>query len=433
MAQMNPGIILAGQSPDVMGGIYRANEQAQATKDRAQQNALTGLYRQDGAAIAQGDQNALNRLAQFNPRAALQVQGDRLEMDATRQGMAIQQEEMQMVRKQAAEQAAQFAAGLSAQERAAQAAKIEAGVAAGMQAQSPEQWDRFMASQGLDQYVGQFGQRNMIAAQFMGVADSLKAFGEQKGFRPADPTEAQQYGSMAGQIDEKTGRFYPINPPSSLEMTVSPDGTVTTRQGAGGKSGLTNTGKSALDGKEISSRDTLAAVERIEQNLVENPDLLDAQSLSGQVKRMGLEWKDFITGGDLTDDQARYLVEVTTMRGDVLENVNRTIKEITGAAMGVQEAKRIIATLPNVNDSPTVFKAKLDRVMDQTRMSVARYNYWRNSGLGGKPQDAASLSEMNQIMAARAKELAQEAEASGATGEEARAIAVAAFKKEFGL
>lgn len=48
------------------------------------------------------------------------------------------------------------------------------------------------------------------------------SLGEQ--FRPVTPEEAARYGSSAGQVDTKTGRFYPINPPTGMTIEQTPDG-----------------------------------------------------------------------------------------------------------------------------------------------------------------------------------------------------------------
>lgn len=61
-----------------------------------------------------------------------------------------------------------------------------------------------------------------------------------------------------------------------------------------------------------------------------------------------------------------------------MQNLNQTIKDLTGAAMGVQEADRIIASLPNAGtdifggDSPTEFEAKLNNAVKQTKYALAR-------------------------------------------------------------
>jgi hypothetical protein len=55
------------------------------------------------------------------------------------------------------------------------------------------------------------------------------SLGEQ--FRSATPEEAAQYGATAGQIDTKTGRFYPINPPTGVTIEQTPDGRFRVVQG----------------------------------------------------------------------------------------------------------------------------------------------------------------------------------------------------------
>lgn len=52
-------------------------------------------------------------------------------------------------------------------------------------------------------------------------------------FRSASPEEAARYGAVAGQIEELTGRFYPINPPTGMSVRTTPEGGVEFIQGPG--------------------------------------------------------------------------------------------------------------------------------------------------------------------------------------------------------
>jgi hypothetical protein len=52
-------------------------------------------------------------------------------------------------------------------------------------------------------------------------------------FRRATPEEAAGYGAAAGQIDEQTGRFYPINLPSGMTVESDGQGGIKVVQGAG--------------------------------------------------------------------------------------------------------------------------------------------------------------------------------------------------------
>ncbi len=113
--------ILMGRTPDVMGSLYNGLTTAQAQNEIGRQNALTALYQEAGPQIAAGQPQALNRLAQFSPEAALGVQQTRLGMDATRQGMAFDAEEMAMRRAAAKAQAEALIAQNQATLDAAQA------------------------------------------------------------------------------------------------------------------------------------------------------------------------------------------------------------------------------------------------------------------------------------------------------------------------
>lgn len=198
----------------------------------------------------------------------------------------------------------------------------------------------------------------------------------------------------------------------------------------GGAVGTTlgKAGKNKLDIAEIDARDSLARLDRIDANLA-NPEVLESLTAAGALKRWGLEWQDYLSPDSLTPDQQKYLVNVTQARADILDNVNYTIKAITGAAMTESEAKRIGATLPNVNDTPATFMAKLETATKRTRMAVARYNMWRGQGLGGRPEDIDTLSGIEDRVETRRSELMRMVQANEMTADEASA----AFAKEFGI
>lgn len=249
-------------------------------------------------------------------------------------------------------------------------------------------------------------------------------------FRPATPEELARYGAKSGQIDTASGRFYPGRGDG---MTVYDPATGNPIMTTGDPSApLGRAGMNDLDKGEINSRSVMARLDGIRDQIAANPDLLNSMTLRGDLERLGLTWAEYIGGqGTLDPEQERRLVAVTQLRGDVLDNLNYTIKEITGAAMTEAEAARIGATMPNVNDSPTVFMAKLEGATERTRAAVARYNYWRNGGFGNAKDapSAATLSDMEGIMSRRAEELARQVEA----GEIDAASASATFAKEFGI
>jgi hypothetical protein len=114
--------------------------------------------------------------------------------------------------------------------------------------------------------------------------------------------------------------------------------------------------------------------------------------------------------GGLPDSEKRQLAEYSQYKQNSLQNLNQTIKDITGAAMGVQEAERIIASLPNAGtdifsgDSPTEFEAKLNNAVKQTKYALARKNYALKSGL---KWENTPLDSMPSIINKRGSEIAK--------------------------
>ena len=112
---------------------------------------------------------------------------------------------------------------------------------------------------------------------------------------------------------------------------------------------------------------------------------------------------------ELPEEQKAELRQFANWKQNAINNLSLTIKELTGSAMGKDEAVRIIAGLPNPGtgltdgDSPTEFKAKLDQTMKQMRMVEARATYLLKNGL---TLDKVPLEKMPSIINERGKEIA---------------------------
>lgn len=170
---LNANILLQGQQADVVGALSRGAEAGQQVNDFRQMNALRDVYRENGAGIMRGEEQALNALAQFSPQEALGVQGARQGLEAGALNMQATQQQMAILSSQEQRAIQEQAAQMSREEREAEAARIEQGVAQALQAQTPEQWDA-VVGQYDPALLGQFENREMIAGRYMSVADSLK-------------------------------------------------------------------------------------------------------------------------------------------------------------------------------------------------------------------------------------------------------------------
>lgn len=166
---MNPGIILAGQTPDIMGNFSRGMEIRAQENALAQQNDLANLYRTQGAQILAGDQQALNALAGFDPMAALNVQ-------STQQGMRMREEELAMTKENARLRGMELVSQMDARQAAEASAAVDRAIAMGTQAKTPQEWDAIMSQLGEEgaQFIGRFAERDMIVAGALGLSEALK-------------------------------------------------------------------------------------------------------------------------------------------------------------------------------------------------------------------------------------------------------------------
>lgn len=130
--------------------------------------------------------------------------------------------------------------------------------------------------------------------------------------------------------------------------------------------------------------------------------------------RLKQEWSGLASKfKDIPEADKKILVGYSTFKQNALQNLNKTIKDLTGAAMGVQEADRIIASLPNAGttvfggDSPQEFEAKLDNAVQQTKYALARQNYALKQGISKDAWEKYELSDMPSIVEKRADEIAK--------------------------
>lgn len=224
---LDPRIILSGEPVNALSAINAGTVAAQNTNAVQQQNALAGLYREQGPGILSGDPGAMNALAGLDPLAAVDVQQAQLGMESTRQTMArLSRDEERLIRDEAAK--------MDAGQRQAEAQKIEEAVKMGLAAPTPQAWDQLMMSIGAQDLVGQFDQRQMLAQRYMSVAEILKG---QQG--PEDPAaiQALRIRAAEGGLQPGTPEYQQFmaqgGMPSKTALSVGADGSVTFEQGAG--------------------------------------------------------------------------------------------------------------------------------------------------------------------------------------------------------
>jgi len=167
---------------------------------------------------------------------------------------------------------------------------------------------------------------------------------------------------------------------------------------------LSKTTKSKLEETILSSGDALTRLNTIQASY--KPEYLGIKFRGAQ------EWatlKDKF--GALKPEEKTQLANFSSYKQNATQNLNQTIKDLTGSAMGVQEADRIISTLPNAGtglfdgDSPTQFESKLNNAIEQTKYAIARKNYSLNNNL---KWENLPLSKMPNIINQRGAAIAQQ-------------------------
>ena len=162
--------------------------------------------------------------------------------------------------------------------------------------------------------------------------------------------------------------------------------------------------KGKLEETILSSGDALTRLNNIQASY--KPEYLSIKFRGSQ------EWstlKDKF--GSLNPAEKTQLANFSTYKQNATQNLNQTIKDLTGSAMGVQEADRIISTLPNAGtglfdgDSPTQFESKLNNAVEQTKYAIARKNYSLNKNL---KWENLPLSQMPNIINQRGAQIAQQ-------------------------
>jgi hypothetical protein len=117
----------------------------------------------------------------------------------------------------------------------------------------------------------------------------------------------------------------------------------------------------------------------------------------GEQAKQGAYWLTGKIGGKLTPEQAQARTGYATFTSNVQKNLNLYIKEITGAAMAIQEAKRIEASIANLGDDPAAFEAKLGEISRDARMAVARQKYLMKNGFKGDANAASRMMPLGQV------------------------------------
>ena len=239
MAQLNVGgNFLAGLSGGLQAG--------QGIRQIQDQNALRAI----GPDLMSGDPAALNKLAQIDPTAAMDLQRTR-QADQMRQqefgmNMQLSTARLEQIKAEGARAAAAEAARMTAEQKAAEAAKIDSALASASAAyqQGPDAfaaWTQANAAaiqeSGLDPAQITHEAFPMIAAGLVGAREGLTAGAEfAEGLRPEQVAPMSPEGKLmadlqAGRITQE--QFNAANQKSGMRVQSDGAGGFVFEQGPG--------------------------------------------------------------------------------------------------------------------------------------------------------------------------------------------------------
>ena len=232
-----------------------------------------------------------------------------------------------------------------------------------------------------------------------------------------DPTKAFT-------VDE-SGKLVPNKQVQDYELSRAKAG-ASNVTAVGGDMALGKTAQGKVDEGLL---DTSAALMRVERIGKEYRSEWSTYAKQGE---MGFQAFREKLGGKLAPEKQKELAAYTSWRSSALDNMNRTIKDLTGSAMGVEEAARIMATLPNPDDSPSQFQRKLEDAKQQTRMALARLTYIKRNGLG---MESVPLERVPSLINDRGAAVEQEIKKKfpSMTAKEVERMTKRQLAQEFGL
>lgn len=221
-----------------------------------------------------------------------------------------------------------------------------------------------------------------------------------------------------------------------VDVQFNEDGTVAgIRTGsAASLPALTVASRTKLQGKRIDTVDQLSRLADI--NKLYDPKHL---TFDNRWTSMVSDIRERVGGPEaLSEKERKELSDFASFRQASIRNLNKSLNELSGAAITAQEFERLKQDMPNPGiglfdgDGPTQFKAKLDSATRLSRNAILRYNWALNNNRN--PLDSGiGLADVDDLVERRFGELMREATAKIADPVTAKAEATARLKQEFGM
>ena len=205
---------------------------------------------------------------------------------------------------------------------------------------------------------------------------------------------------MSFRMPDETVRTVRSNSPEVDEIMEAGGFPVTVRVNPAsfGDIGLEKSTAAKLEKDAISAGDALVRLNDMRESF-------DPAFLTMSSKAKGWVARQLESAGiDVGDDLKEHIAGEAAFKLDVIDNMNRFISDITGAEMSEQEAKRITAGIPNMEDSPTEFVAKFNRSLEKIEGVLGRKQEQAiGPGEGTQALDTPQLPGIGEVIAPSAE------------------------------
>lgn len=185
-------------------------------------------------------------------------------------------------------------------------------------------------------------------------------------------------------------------------ISIDKDGNISITEGPlGAGGGLTKPTVNKVQEKLLNSSESLARLNEIEAQSFSPDGQLKKEFLTfpGKLKGFMSNMKD-LANVDLAPEEQKFLGDLTQFRVASFNNLNKTLNELSGAAVTEHETKRLTQELPNPGtgpfsgDGPTVFASKLKQSLKTQKMAIARLNYVQKNGFEVKKNKEGKVTGM---------------------------------------
>jgi len=205
-------------------------------------------------------------------------------------------------------------------------------------------------------------------------------------------------------------------------------------------------------GQDLSGALTKPTQTKLEDAVIQGNDALARmkgiqEKYKPEYQQLGTRWENLIStakdkmGVPLDEGTKRSMSDFASYRRDAAANQNQTIKDLTGATVGADEAPRLMLQMPVAGqglfdgDGPIEFQAKMKASSDAIAASIARAQYARKNGLDKKQQFSIPLDTIPQMINQKGTQYAQQMKAANPGADEStiKEMVKARLREEFGL